>query len=122
MDKIMNDPTNDLLSDSIAELTKHFPQIGRTIIDERDDYMFCKLKQTANLLGNAPSDGRRRRIVAVVGAGHCPGISQRLRDTSDTASPEDKLQALIETKKWKMKDPHIQSLVTDLTHLQIGPF
>ena len=122
MDKIMNDPTNDLLTDSIAELTKHFPQIGRTIIDERDDYMSCKLKQTANLLGNAPSVGRRRRIVAVVGAGHCPGISQRLRDTSDTASPEEKIEALIETKKWKMKDPHIQSLVTDLTHLPIGSF
>ena len=122
MDKIMNDPTNDLLTDSIKELATHFPQIGRTIIDERDDYMFCKLKQTVNLLGNAPSVGRRRRIVAVVGAGHCPGISQLLRDTSDTTSPEDRLAALIETKHWKMKDPHIQSLVTDVTQLQIGPF
>ena len=98
MDKIMNDPTNDLLTDSIKELATHFPQIGRTIIDERDDYMVCKLKQTVNLLGNAPSVGRRRRIVAVVGAGHCPGISQRLGDTSDTTSPEEKLKVrLVET-------------------------
>ena len=126
MDKIMNDPTNDLLTDSIAELSKHFPQIGRTIIDERDDYMVCKLKQTVNLLGNAPSVGRRRRIVAVVGAGHCPGILQRLKDTSDTTNTEEKIQALIqgliETKKWKVEDPHIRSLVTDVTQLQIGPF
>ena len=121
MDKIMNDPTNDLLTDSIAELAKHFPQIGRTIIDERDEYMSCKLKQTVNLLSNVPSIGRRRRIVAVVGAGHCPGISKRLATNTDTAnlkeSPEERLKKLIETKKWKIDNPHVQSLVTDVTEL-----
>ena len=117
MDKIMNDPTNDLLTDSIAELAKHFPQIGRTIIDERDEYMSCKLKQTVNLLSNVPSIGRRRRIVAVVGAGHCPGISKRLASNTDTSIPEERLKKLIETKKWKIDNPHVQSLVTDVTEV-----
>ena len=119
MDKIMNDPTNDLLTDSIAELAKHFPQIGRTIIDERDEYMSCKLKQTVNLLSNVPSIGRRRRIVAVVGAGHCPGISKLLGDATETgtSSPEEKLKKLIETRNWKINNPHIQSLITDVTEL-----
>ena len=121
MEKIMNDPTNDLLTDSIAQLGKQFPQITRTIIDERDEYMSCKLKQTVNLLSNTPSINRRRRIVAVVGAGHCPGISKQLSDATndDTSSPEEKLKKLIETRKWKVDNPHIQSLVTDITELHL---
>lgn len=125
MDKIMNDPNNDLLTESIAELSQHFPQIGRTIIHERDEYMVCKLLQTVNLLGNVPSDGRRRRIVVVVGAGHCPGMSTMLHDAAHSvfangdsaAHLEERLQNLVETRKWKIDNQDVRSLTTDITEL-----
>lgn len=129
MEKIMNDRNSDLLTDSIAELSKHFPQIGQTIIHERDQYMVCKLRQTVNVLGNVPCARRRRRIVVVVGAGHCPGMSTMLNDDDGAFTTsadgegaaiglEERLRNLVETKKWKVADNQgIRSLTTDITEL-----
>jgi len=49
IESIMNDPTNDILSKSIEDLSRHFPAIKRTIIEERDTYMGCKIIQTGKL-------------------------------------------------------------------------
>lgn len=124
MDKILEDPNNDLLSESIAELKEQFPTIEETIISERDRYMACKLIQTVNLFGTAASgteNNHRRKIVAVVGAGHCPGIKLMLSEMQGAnggygVSPNElevMLQNLVETKKHKADDS-LCSTVTEL--------
>lgn len=124
IESVMNDPTNDILSKSIEELNRHFPTVKETIIAERDTFMSCKLLQTARFLGQrAPQDGSitRTRIVAIVGAGHCPGIRKHLGQDSNLTGPnvEEALKAVIETKKRKLDEsPEMKSLIKDVLSVQ----
>jgi pheromone shutdown-related protein TraB len=53
----------DMLEFFLSEIGESFPEIKRTLIDERDEYLTYKIR-------TAPAE----KIVAVVGAGHVPGI------------------------------------------------
>ena len=53
----------DVLEMFLSEIGKSFPEIRRLLIDERDQYL-------AHMIRSAPG----KKIVAVVGAGHVPGI------------------------------------------------
>jgi pheromone shutdown-related protein TraB len=53
----------DVLETVLAEVGRSLPTIRETLIDERDQYLAAKIR-------SAPGD----KIVAVVGAGHVPGI------------------------------------------------
>lgn len=55
----------DVLGGMLAELGQSFPTIARVLIDERDQYL-------AHQVRTAPGE----KIVAVVGAGHVPGIKK----------------------------------------------
>ncbi len=60
------------LSDLMSALAEALPSVKGTLIDERDAYMAEKLRQSAG-----------PRTVAVVGAGHLPGISGLADSTCD---------------------------------------
>lgn len=53
----------DVLESVLAEMGQHMPVLRKILIDERDEYLTEKIR-------SAPG----RKIVAVVGAGHVPGI------------------------------------------------
>lgn len=55
----------DVLETVLSEIGESFPEIRRVLIDERDQYIAYKTR-------NAPG----HKIVAVVGAGHVPGIEK----------------------------------------------
>jgi len=55
----------DMLESLLSEVEKSLPVLRNILIDERDQYLAQKIK-------NAPGDN----IVAVVGAGHVPGIKK----------------------------------------------
>ncbi|MBW2138906.1 MAG: TraB/GumN family protein [Deltaproteobacteria bacterium] len=55
----------DVLEALLSEIGESFPQVRRVLIDERDRYLAHKIR-------SAPG----HRIVAVVGAGHVPGIER----------------------------------------------
>ena len=55
----------DVLQSVLADVGKSLPMIRTILIDERDQYLAHKIKTA-----------KGRRIVAVVGAGHVPGIKQ----------------------------------------------
>lgn len=59
--------SGDVLAGMMSELGKSLPGIRTSLIDERDKYLAAKIKA-------APG----KRIVAVVGAGHVPGIKSNL--------------------------------------------
>lgn len=59
----------DLLEASMAEVTKRFPKIALTLVDERDRIMAYKLRHA-----------KGTQIVAVVGAAHVNGITRYLND------------------------------------------
>eukprot|EP01041_Mallomonas_annulata_P006255 gene6255-12662_t len=56
----------DLITEAVHDLGKSFPWIVESLIDERDQYMVIGLREALTLY---PGD-----IVAVIGAGHIPGI------------------------------------------------
>ncbi len=55
----------DVLETLLSEIGKGFPEVRRILIDERDQYLAEKIR-------TAPG----KKIVAVVGAGHVPGIQK----------------------------------------------
>lgn len=62
----------DILESMLADVEESFPALKRIIIDERDKYLCHKIK-------TAPG----KKIVAVVGAGHVPGIKKYWNEDLD---------------------------------------
>jgi len=62
----------DVLESILDELGQSMASVRRTLIDERDQYLAAKIRQ-------APG----KRIVAVVGAGHVPGIERTWQQPVD---------------------------------------
>jgi len=123
MDSILRDGGEDALSKSMKELSKHFPTVEQVIIHERDRYMYAKLNQLAQKLGC-------KKIVAVVGAGHCAGIRGLVERQKlgvkygyyrrNDENYEDILKEIIETKKFKVDQAggEMKSLLSDLVELE----
>ena len=62
----------DVLESILEEFGQSLPSLRRTLIDERDQYLAAKIRQ-------APG----KKIVAVVGAGHLPGIEKNWHEPID---------------------------------------
>ena len=67
----------DVLEALLAEIGESLPELRRILIDERDRYLAYKIR-------TAPGE----KIVAVVGAGHVPGIQQYWEKPVDIESLE----------------------------------
>jgi len=83
----------DVLEALLAEVGQSMPMLKTILIDERDRFLAAKIRQ-------APGT----KIVAVVGAGHVPGIKQRWNDAIDLAAleqlpPPGKMSAFL---KWAL--------------------
>ncbi len=68
----------DVLETLLEEIGESFPEIRRVLIDERDRYLAQKIR-------TAPGN----KIVAVVGAGHVPGIEKYWNRSFDLAALEE---------------------------------
>lgn len=64
--------TEDMLTSALSELGKSFPKLKTALIDERDKYLSHKIK-------TAPG----KKIIAVLGAGHVPGIKEEIKKEQD---------------------------------------
>ena len=120
---------SDVLTESLKELQKHFPSLHTTIIAERDAWLSSKLVQTCRIFADQYNFEtrsqeqhqhkqqkllqlpRKKRVVAIVGAGHVPGIVQWLTGNNTAtlaadlaavgaSSPEEILRNLTFTKRW----------------------
>ena len=67
----------DVLDEAMQEFAKALPTVRESLIDERDKYLTSKIR-----------DCEGQRVVAVVGAGHVPGITRYFDDVIDTAPLE----------------------------------
>lgn len=81
--------SQDMLSAALDEISRSFPQLKEIVIDERDKYLAQKIKK-------APGS----KIIAVLGAGHIPGIKEELGNDHDlstlnTVSPPSKFTKII---------------------------
>lgn len=70
--EIENLKKSDVLEDAMKELSAQFPGVKTALIDERDRFLAHKIRN---------ADGNR--VVAVVGAGHVPGIKQQFDEPID---------------------------------------
>jgi pheromone shutdown-related protein TraB len=75
----------DQLETILAEFAEKFPEIKRRLIDERDVYL-------AQQIRHAPGE----KIVAVVGAGHTPGITEHIQQDE----PVDELLEMPKPSIW----------------------
>ncbi|MCK4752836.1 MAG: TraB/GumN family protein [Planctomycetes bacterium] len=65
----------DQLESLMAEFTEKFPEVKKRLIDERDIYLAQKIRHTPG-----------QKIVAVIGAGHVPGICSQI-ETDQPLAP-----------------------------------
>ncbi|OGR04021.1 MAG: conjugal transfer protein TraB [Deltaproteobacteria bacterium RIFOXYA12_FULL_61_11] len=72
----------DMLGTLLRDMATAFPRLKTALIDERDQYLATKIMQ-------APG----KKILAVIGAGHVPGIKQWLGHPIDVASLEGRGRA-----------------------------
>lgn len=119
LQKMLEDDSGDLLTESIAELANHFPSLERVIIKERDAYLACKLYQTCRFLLDPrnPRTPEVRKLVAVVGAGHIKGICHWLTQ-GNGETPEQILGPLIEIRK-RIPEEDRRALVEDV--MEVNP-
>lgn len=68
-DKLKELRQQDVLAELMTEMGDSLPDVKRVLIDERDTYLAEKIKSSPGT-----------RIVAVVGAGHVRGITERLEE------------------------------------------
>ncbi|WP_017941016.1 MULTISPECIES: TraB/GumN family protein [unclassified Thioalkalivibrio] len=64
----------DMLESTFSEFAEQSEDLYRTLIEERDHYMAAHLRRLA-------ANPETRCILAVVGAGHLPGIAEQAQDT-----------------------------------------
>lgn len=105
-DEIEKLKQGDMLESSFGEFAAESPQLYSTIIAERDQYMASALRQVA---ANAPTDqGSPYRVLAVVGAGHLPGLVRHLRDDAEDPA---QLRRSLETVKPKSRMPWMELII-----------
>ena len=75
----------DVLETLLSEIGESMPELREILINERDAYLSQKIK-------TAPG----KKIVAVVGAGHLPGIREKIKTDHDLS----KLEELPPKSKW----------------------
>lgn len=76
-DEIENLKKKDMLEDMFSNLPKRYNHVTKIIIEERDIYLAEKIKKAVEKNPDA------RRVVAVVGAGHLPGIEKYIDEEND---------------------------------------
>lgn len=64
--------TQDMLTATLDELSTSFPQFKKILVDERDQYLAQKIKEASG-----------KKVVAVLGAAHVPGITRELTREHD---------------------------------------
>lgn len=64
--------SKDMVDAMLQDFTEHFPRLKTPLIDERDQYLAQKMKE-------APG----KKIVAVLGAAHVPGITREMHNEHD---------------------------------------
>lgn len=69
--------SQDALESAISDFSKEFPQVKKSLIDERDLYLAQKIRTCEG-----------KKVVAVIGAGHTPGIKKHIFNDTDLAPLE----------------------------------
>ncbi|MCB1173040.1 MAG: TraB/GumN family protein [Leptospiraceae bacterium] len=68
----------DVLEDMLSALPKRFAHIKEVIIDERDQFLAENIRQASQELATEKKKASQKSLLAVVGAGHLPGIRRVL--------------------------------------------
>lgn len=105
-DEIEKLKQGDMMESSFGEFAAESPQLYQAIIAERDQYMASALRQVA--AGKPTCATSPYRVLAVVGAGHLPGLTRHLKD--DTADPVETRQSL-EVVKAKSRFPWMEVVI-----------
>ncbi|MCH6482224.1 TraB/GumN family protein [Pseudoxanthomonas sp. LH2527] len=105
-DEIEKLKQGDMMESSFGEFAAESPQLYQAIIAERDQYMAAALRQ---ITASKPTDAASPyRVLAVVGAGHLPGLTRHLKD--DTADPAE-LRSTLEVVKPKSRMPWMELVI-----------
>lgn len=96
-DEIENLKDGDILESAMYQFAEQNEKLFKPLIDERDEYMALKLQSEL-------SQSDYKNILAVVGAGHLPGITKRLNEhvpqKADIQKRIEQLDKLKKSSRW----------------------
>ncbi|HHV65905.1 MAG TPA: TraB/GumN family protein [Peptococcaceae bacterium] len=75
--------TQDMLTSILNELAESFPQFKTVLVDERDQYLAQRIRESPGT-----------KVVAVLGAAHLPGVIRELTKVEDPQNPPPDLKIL----------------------------
>ena len=103
----------DLLEATFSEFADQTPEIYRSLISERDEFMAARLRQDNKL-----SEGRR--VLVVVGAGHLAGLANELKlGDKDPVELQQTLSLIPHAARWPRVIPWL-IMVLILSGFAIG--
>jgi pheromone shutdown-related protein TraB len=77
------------LDGMMSELADYLPPVKEVLIDERDHYLASKIWTSMPLNSDSSQSQDRKKIVAVIGAGHLNGIVTRLEQLNKNEKTPD---------------------------------
>jgi pheromone shutdown-related protein TraB len=98
-DEIEKLKQGDMLEASFGDFASSSPALYESVIGERDRYMAARLRQEA---------GAPRNVLAVVGAGHLPGLARHLAEENQEPAA---ILAGLESVKKKSSFPWMESII-----------
>ena len=87
----------DLLNETFSEFSDSSPELYEALIAERDEFMAARLRQDN---GQDKQGQSRRRVLAVLGAGHLAGTAEALAGNADPAQQLAELNAMPPASKF----------------------
>lgn len=71
------------MDNMMGEVSEALPSVKKVLIDERDEYLAAKIWESVS-----GENGSRNKVVAVLGAGHLPGVERRLFEIAGGCSTD----------------------------------
>lgn len=102
--------SGDMLESTFNEFSENSESLYKSLIDERDQFMAARLKQSISKPPTA-SDQPVKSVLVIIGAGHLKGLANYLTTPMDSNQTINQLNTLPPKKTWVKLLPWLITLV-----------
>lgn len=101
--------SGDMLESTFNDFSENSESLYKSLIDERDQFMAARLKQS--LIQNKSAEHAVKNVLVVIGAGHLKGLTNYLEQKQDANQTINQLNTLPPKSKWVKILPWLITLV-----------
>ncbi|WP_283708746.1 TraB/GumN family protein [Marinicella marina] len=101
--------SGDMLESTFNDFSENSESLYKSLIDERDQFMAARLKQS--LLQNKSAENGVENVLVVIGAGHLKGLTNYIEQEQDENQTINQLNTLPPKSKWVKILPWLITLI-----------